>query len=81
MANNKIWYVRYVVGNPVMFSKIRTSAASPQDRKSAIADAQHIGAGRWRVWVENAAGQRIFESAIEKQWEAGEISQNPSIAR
>ncbi|WP_298150863.1 hypothetical protein [Flavobacterium sp.] len=69
MATQKVWNLKYVAGNPEMFSKETTAAGSPMKRSAALSGAQTIESqgGGWRVWVEHAeTGQRIFESAAEK---------------
>lgn len=76
MASQKIWVLKYVVGNPMIFSKVTTAAGSPMKRSEAIEGAQTISTngGNWRVWVENAeSGKRIFESEVEKQHTAAPI--------
>ena len=69
MTTQNIWNLKYVAGNPAMFSKVITSAGSPMKRSEALNGAQTIGAngGGWRVWVDHAeTGKRIFESDAEK---------------
>lgn len=68
MATNRVWNVKYVVGNPAMFSKVTTDASGPYRRADALEGAKHVAenGGGWRVWVEHATtGERIFESAAE----------------
>ncbi|MYM92585.1 hypothetical protein [Duganella vulcania] len=70
MATQNVWNLKYVVGNPAMFSKVTTAAGSPMKRNEALSGAQTIEAnGGWRVWVEHAeTGKRIFESDAEKEY-------------
>lgn len=69
MASQKIWNVKYVVGNPAMFSKVTTAAGGPFRRADALHNAEVVAGngGGWRVWVEHAVmSKRIFESDAEK---------------
>lgn len=77
MATQNVWNLKYVAGNPAMFSKVTTAAGSPMKRSEALDGAQTIEAngGGWRVWVEHAATEkRIYESAAEKQYAASHCS-------
>lgn len=68
MATNKIWNVKYVVGNPQMFNKVITASGGPYMRAKALEDAQFVAenGGGWRVWVEHvSSGERIYESPAE----------------
>jgi len=68
MATNRVWNVKYVVGNPTMFSKVTTNANGPLRRADALKGAKRVAenGGGWRVWVEHATtGERIFESIAE----------------
>lgn len=68
MATQKVWNLKYVAGNPAMFSKVTTAAGSPMKRSEALNGAEVIEAngGGWRVWIEHTkTGERIFESAVE----------------
>lgn len=78
MTTQKVWNLKYVAGNPAMFSKVTTAAGSPMKRSDALEGAQSIDAngGGWRVWVEHAeSGKRIFESAAEMQFAAAQEQQ------
>jgi hypothetical protein len=67
MATQKCWTLKYVVGNPKMFSRVTTDDSSPGRRSEVLADAAKVAANGWRVWVEHAVtGERIFESDAEK---------------
>ena len=62
MAANKIWNLRYVAGNPKIFTKVTTSASSPETRKSALEGFEVIKKNGWRAWVErDDTGERIAE--------------------
>jgi hypothetical protein len=66
MASNKVWVVKFVAGNPRIYSVVRSSEALK--RGEAIARAKSID-DRWRVWVEHvSSGQRIFESSAEVEF-------------
>ncbi|MDK6079755.1 hypothetical protein [Massilia varians] len=67
MASQKCWLLKYVVGNPAMFSRVTTDDSSPARRALVLEDAAKVAANGWRVWVEHAVtGARIFESDAEK---------------
>ncbi len=68
MASQKVWNVKYVAGNPAMFSQVRTDAGGPYRRAEALVAAEKVAGngGGWRVWVEHQeTGKRIFESEAE----------------
>lgn len=66
MATQKVWNVKYVVGNPAMFSKVTVAAGGPFRRADALNAAETIAGNGWRAWVEHhETGKRIFESAAE----------------
>ena len=71
----KIWNLKYVVGNPAMFSRVTSCADNPMSRGNALSAAETVAAngGGWRVWVEREdTGERIFESAPEKDHQAAQ---------
>ena len=68
MATNRVWVVRFIAGNPALYSTVRTCPGSPYKRSGALSVANGIAdnGGGWRVWVEHAVSEeRIFESAAE----------------
>lgn len=70
MATQKCWSLKYVAGNPAMFSRVRTDASGPCRRGEVLEAAEKVAANGWRVWVEHAVtGERIFESDIEKTYQ------------
>lgn len=76
MASKKVWNLKFVAGNPSMFSKVTTAAGSPMLRSDALEGAEIVSKHGWRVWVEHAESQkRIFESAAEKQFTATLVQQ------
>ncbi|WP_432263496.1 hypothetical protein [Cupriavidus sp. TMH.W2] len=65
--SKRIWNLKYVAGNPAMFTKVRSDADNPRTRAGALADASKVAKNGWRVWVEHAdTGVRIFESEAEQ---------------
>lgn len=65
----KIWNLKYVVGNPAMFTRVTSYAGNPMSRAEALNSAEKVAAngGGWRVWVERVdTAERIFESGPEK---------------
>lgn len=70
MATQKCWIIKYVAGNPSMFSRVTTDGAGAIKRGDALAGATKVAANGWRVWVEHCVtGERIFESDIEKAYQ------------
>lgn len=69
MANQRSWHLRYVAGNPAMFSRVTTAAGGPFRRREAVNDAQRIldFSPSWRIWVERDDGTRAFESPAEME--------------
>lgn len=67
MASNKVWYLKFVAGNPNLFSQVRTSEPLTQrealDRFSVIDDG-------WRKWIENANGKILKMNQAEQEWRA-----------
>ena len=69
MATQKCWILKYVAGNPAMFTRVRTDDSGPGRRGEVLEAAEKVAANGWRVWVEHAAtGERIFESEVEKAY-------------
>jgi hypothetical protein len=70
MATNKVWLLRYIAGNPAMFSTVITADDQPKSRADALSGAAVIErntGGAWRAWVEHTStGERIYESPAEK---------------
>lgn len=67
MATQKCWVIKYVAGNPAMFSRVTTDAAGAIKRSEALEGAANVAQNGWRVWVEHVVtGKRIFESEVEK---------------
>lgn len=65
--SKRIWNLKYVAGNPEMFSKVTHAADNPRTRADALVDAAKVSRNGWRVWVEHAStGVRIFESDVER---------------
>jgi hypothetical protein len=75
--HKKIWSLKYVVGNPAMFSRVTSCADNPMARSEALVAAGVVATngGGWRVWVEREdTGERIFESAPEKDYRAAQAA-------
>lgn len=68
MASRKKWYVRFIAGNPEIFSDVKTEPRSPMMRGEALEAIGHIDNNGWRGWVEDEAGNRIYETAVEKRY-------------
>ncbi|MFC7462058.1 hypothetical protein [Hydrogenophaga defluvii] len=65
----KIWNLKYVAGNPAMFTRVTSCADNPMTRAHALLAAEVVSknGGGWRVWVERIDTlERIFESAAER---------------
>ncbi|WP_136631138.1 hypothetical protein [Marinobacter salsuginis] len=68
MASRKKWYVRFIAGNPEIFSDVKTEPRSPMMRSEALEAIGHIDNNGWRGWVEDESGNRIYETATEKRY-------------
>ena len=69
MASQKCWVLKYVAGNPEMFTRVTTDASGPGRRGEVLEAAVKVAKNNWRVWVEHAVtGERIFESDVEKSY-------------
>jgi hypothetical protein len=68
MATNKRWNVKFVAGNPDIFTKVRTEPDSPMMRSKALEKISVIESHDWRGWVEDDAGNRIYETTAEKRF-------------
>lgn len=67
----KIWVLKYIAGNPSMFTKVTTDSGSPMMRQAALDGCAKVGGHNWRAWVEHVStGERIAESDTEKAWKA-----------
>jgi len=64
-----MWNLKYVVGNPAMFTKVTSCSDNPMERRKALEAGEMLSGHGWRVWVESANDQskRIFESEAEKK--------------
>jgi hypothetical protein len=76
MATQKCWTLKYVAGNPAMFTRVHSDASGPERRSDVLKAAEKVAANGWRVWVEHAVtGERIFESDVEKAYkQAGQAA-------
>lgn len=73
MSAQKVWSVKYVAGNPAMFSKVTEADGGPFRRAAALEACEHVARNGWRAWVEHhATGKRIFESEAELQFKRDE---------
>ena len=73
MAINRVWEVKYIAGNPAIFSKVFTAANGPFRRSEALSSAIKVAenGGGWRVWVEHTlTSDRVYESASEFEHKA-----------
>lgn len=70
MASNKVWVVKFVAGDPEVFTTVQTSAGGAKTRSEVLADAKMIAGFGWRVWVEHKddLARRIFESDVERAY-------------
>jgi hypothetical protein len=72
MAKQAVWVLRYVAGNPAMFTNVTTAAGGPMRRGEAVTEAKAVAANnpKWRIWVEHEdePGRRIYQSAPEAEW-------------
>jgi hypothetical protein len=69
MATQKYWNLKYVAGNPVIFTRVCADASGPGRRSEVLWAAEKIAANGWRACVEHAvSGERIFESEAENAY-------------
>ena len=67
MANQKIWLVKFVAGNPKFFDKVITVNNKALRRSEALDTAEVYAKNNWRSWVEHHENpeNRIYESPVE----------------
>ncbi|MDE5179179.1 hypothetical protein [Vibrio fluvialis] len=66
MAKQNVWVVKFIAGNPELFSDVKTGLGSPMKRAKALDFAKIQDGKGWRSWVENeSTGERIYESTAE----------------
>lgn len=64
--SQKVWIVKFVVGNPEMFSQVRQS--EPLRKSDAIVQYLSIP-DDWRKWIENVnTGKRLKENDVESSY-------------
>jgi hypothetical protein len=69
--SKRIWNLKYVAGNPALFTKTTEFGDNPLVRTDALKSAEKLANNGWRVWIEHAtSGKRIFESLAEQQHNA-----------
>jgi hypothetical protein len=74
MTTKKVWHVKYVVGNPRIYTKVTTSAGGPYLRRHALFYMSDCICKDWRCWVEHSiTGEVIARNDTERAWQAGEI--------
>ncbi len=67
--SKKIWNLKFVCGNPKLFSQITSASDNPMTKAKALEGFDIITANGWRVWIEHAqTGRRIAESDVERDW-------------
>lgn len=66
MATNKVWILKYVVGNPQVYSQVQTS--EPLSRAEAMQGFGVIDA-RWRKWVEHKDDPSNVIAIGDVEWE------------
>ncbi|MGK5032624.1 hypothetical protein [Janthinobacterium sp. MDT1-19] len=49
MATQKCWIIKYVVGNPAVFTRVTTDSAGAIKRGDALAGAANVAENGWRV--------------------------------
>lgn len=72
----KVWHLKYVIGNPRIYTKITTDSGGPYLRNEAIRLCLNQICEDWRCWVEHSVtGEVIERNATEQAWLAGEIEE------
>lgn len=64
------FFVKFIAGNPAIFSKIRTSPYLHTTLEEAMSDLSTIEGHGWRGWIEDRDGSRVKETATETLWAA-----------
>ena len=68
--SKKIWNVKFVAGNPDIFSEVKMASGSPFTRAAADEAFSNLTRKGWRAWMEHAeTGERITESNVEKAFQ------------
>ena len=69
--SKKIWNVKFVAGNPDIFSEVKMASGSPFTRAAADEAFSNLARKGWRAWIEHAeTGERIAESSVEKEFQS-----------
>lgn len=69
--SRKTWNVKFVAGNPEIFTEVRTASGSPFTRLGAKEAFEIVANHGWRAWIEHAETQeRIAETDAEKEYRA-----------
>ncbi|WP_018984035.1 hypothetical protein [Salinimonas chungwhensis] len=69
MATQKVWNVKFVVGNPKIYKEVKTDQQGPFRKGDAVERATVRADKGWRAWVEHTeTKKRIFESDVEKEF-------------
>lgn len=69
MSTRMKWTVKFIAGNPEIFSAVRTVPESPMRRGQALETVSVFERRDWRGWVEDAAGNRIYETTAEQEYQ------------
>jgi hypothetical protein len=64
LASNKIWTLKFVAGNPELFSQVRSNTGLT--KSEALAGFKNID-DRWRKWIERN-GSVYKENEVQKEW-------------
>lgn len=73
MSKQKVWNVKYVAGNPKVYSRVTTAAGGPYRRGEAVDYALSIIHPSWRAWVEHAETCEVIAmNATEEAWQNGD---------
>ena len=62
--------IKFIAGNPEIFSEIRTSRHSPSTLEDAMSELSTIDSHGWRGWIEDKDGNRVKETTTETLWAA-----------
>lgn len=65
------FFIKFIAGNPAVFSKVRTNPDTYMTLDEAMEDFSFINDRAWRGWIEDKDGNRVKETTTETLWAKG----------
>lgn len=62
------FFIKFIAGNPAVFSKVRTNPDTYMTLDEAMEDFAFINDRAWRGWIEDKDGNRVKETTTETLW-------------